>query len=55
MEEAQEILSDGSDPEMVDWQKMAVRRTKTAIPKLEERKSRCFNPQKIQKTLRMCS
>ncbi len=36
MEEAQEILKDGSDPEMVDMAKMQLEEAKTAIPKLEE-------------------
>jgi peptide chain release factor 1 len=36
MEEAQEILKGGNDPEMVDMAKMQLEEAKTAIPKLEE-------------------
>ncbi|MFT7189344.1 MAG: peptide chain release factor 1, partial [Sediminicola sp.] len=36
MKEAEEILSDGSDPEMVDMAKMQYEEAKSGLPKLEE-------------------
>ncbi len=36
LQEAEEIISDGSDPEMVEMAKMQMDEAKSALPKLEE-------------------